>query len=151
MKGQSTPLSNGEKTHLARLAHDAWAMLALAGATGQSEASWRRDQAIQAVGKRISEATKTDFTTLKAHFLAMAGKTGTAFQVAMQADTANATRQALWHLDEALKKANLDRAYAATIAACRSKTRRLDTLTPKQIWSLVFDIRRNTKRQPVTL
>lgn len=149
MKGQSTPLSTGEKTHLARLAHDAWSMLARAGATGQTANAWRRDQAIQAIGKRISEATKGDFLTLKAHFLAMAGKTGTAFQIAMQADTANATRQALWHLDKALAKAHLDRAYAATIAVCKYKTRQLDTLTPKQIWSLTFDIRRNTKPQPV--
>lgn len=149
MKGQSTPLSPGEKTHLARLSYDAWSQLARNGATGQTADAWRRDQSIQGIGKRITEATKADFLPLKAHFLAMAGKTGTAFQIAMQDDNANATRQALWHLDKALAKAQLTRSYAASIAADKYKTRQLEALTPKQIWSLTFDIRRNTKPQPV--
>jgi hypothetical protein len=148
MKGQSTPLSPGEKTHLARLARDAWAMLKRAGAIDQNADDWRRDQSLQAIGKRISEATKADFITLKAHFLAMAGKTGAAFNAAMQHPTANEVRQALWHLDKELAKHQLDRTYPATIANAKYKTRQLESLTSNQIWSLIFDIRRNKSAIP---
>ncbi len=148
MRGQSTPLSNKEKAHLSRLAQDAWSQLARAGATDQREHEWRREQALSAAGVRISEATRRHFASLKAHFLAMAGKAGEAFQTAVNDDPReNPRRQALWQLRAELAKNQLDASYAEEIL--RDKYRAtFATATDKQVWTIVYDIRRNRRRRP---
>jgi hypothetical protein len=145
--GQSTPLSRGEKAYLARLAKDAWAQLDRAGAIDQPESEWRRDQAIAAIGKRISEAVRGDFAALKTHFLAMAGKTRRAFDTALADTTAAQSRAtALYHLKAELTKHQLDSSYAAAILADKYKTTTNDA-TAKQLWTIVYDVRRNMRRR----
>ncbi len=145
MRGTHQPLTKGERVHLARVARDAWTALTRASVIDQPFDDWRHAQAITAAGKTISEATKGDFATLKAHFLAQAGRTAQAFKVALAEESGeNATRQARWHLAKELSQAGLDTAYAAEICKDKFKTT-LAHASPKQLWSLVYDIRRTAR------
>ncbi len=144
-RGAQVPLSKPQKAHLSRLAKEAWTMLDRAGAIDEKADDWRRDQAISACGRRISEAVNGDFETLQAHFLGMAGKTDRAFQSAMRADS-NDVRQARHKLDTFCRQHGLQPEYPAKIMRDKFKTT-LDDASAKQLWAVFFDCKRNKGRK----
>lgn len=128
------------------MAEEAWKMLSRAGAIDESLSDWRRREAIGACKRRISEALNADYETLEAHFLAMAGKPGKAFNAAMRAES-NPARQARHKLDKLLLKHRLQPDYAAKIMRDKFKTT-LDAASEKQLWAIYFDVQRNMKNRP---
>jgi len=104
-------------------------------------AAWRQRESIKAAGLRISEAEQQHYNLIKAHFQALAGESGQAFDTHIREHT-SPERVARFKLDEEIKKHGLADGYAAYIARCKFKQQDLAKLTAKQLWSLVYDIRR---------
>ncbi len=107
-----------------------------------SMTDWRHRESIEAAGVRISEAQQKHYNLIKAHFELLAGESGKAFNTHMREHT-SPLRIARHKLDEELKKHQLQESYATHIAGCKFKQVVLDKLTAKQVWALVYDIRRN--------
>lgn len=137
-------LTSVQKQRLAMLSRQAFA--AQGRAVGETKFDlWRHEQAIKAVGRRISEALQADFLPLKAHFLNLLGKPVAAMQAHMRHET-EPQRVALWKLARECEAKGLPLSYATTI--CRHQNRcRLEDASAKQLWRLVFTIR-NRKRGP---
>lgn len=138
--GGAAPLSNRQKAYLSGLAKAAWRILSQGGGTDEKEADYRKREAISCCGRRISEARNRDFSDLEAHFLALSGKSGRAFDSAMKADS-NPARQALYKLRQLLAKQGRDESYAAKILRDKFKTTLADA-SAKQLWSVYFDCQR---------
>lgn len=138
--GGAAPLSNRQKAYLSGLAKTAWRILSQGGGTDEKEQEYRQREAISCCGRRISEARNGDFSDLEAHFLALAGKSGRAFDSAMKADS-NPARQALFKLRKLLQKQGRAEDYAAKILRDKYKTT-LTEATAKQLWSVYFDCQR---------
>lgn len=147
-RGACAPLTNRQKAELSRLARDAWTLLDGAGAIDEKEKEWRQREAIEACGRRISEAVNGDYEILQAHFLAKGGKTGRAFNAAMKADS-NPARQARFKLDQICRQNGLTADYPAKIM--RDKFRcTLDSATDRQLWAVFFDVKRNMAKRAKT-
>lgn len=142
-RGSQVPFSNQQKAYISGLARKAWLLLKQNGATDESEKDYRGRESIAAVGRRVSEALNGDFETLEAHFLANAGKTGRAFQVAMSAESKGA-RQARFKIKQLLGKHQITEAYASAICRDKFKTT-LEAASEKQLWSIYFDCERGMK------
>ena len=128
------PLSNEQKARLCILsasAHD------LDGPLDAEE--FRHEQVKLATGKPgLTACTQDDWNLLHAHFLALNGETGQAYQAAIRHGTEPA-RVAMHKLHEALRKAGLPMAYVAAICRRQFKCAPEDA-SPKQLWNLVFTI-----------
>lgn len=112
---------------------------------------WRHAQVMQAVERAgIRECRQEDYDVVQAHFLRLLGQRAMAERVQIRAEV-EPRRQALTKLRmECAAAADvIDRPeeYVAAIANARFKTRILDDLGEKQVWSLVFDLRRNAQRR----
>jgi hypothetical protein len=128
------PLTNKQKATICQLAaksHD------LDGPLDASE--HRHAECVKATGKPgLTACTQDDYKPLLAHFLALAGQDGAAFNAAVDHGT-EPKRIALYKLNEALGKAGLPMAYAAAISRRKHHCEPAD-LTAAQLWQLVFTI-----------
>lgn len=139
----SKKLKDHQKRELSDLAEVAFKRAELAYDTDDLKlAAWRQRESIKAAGVRISEAEQKHYNDLKAHFQVMAGESGKAFDTTLREHTSPA-RVARFKLNEELTRHGLAESYASTIARCKFKQSVLDKLTAKQLWSLVYDIRRS--------
>lgn len=113
--------------------------------------AWRHDQVMAAVSRSgLRACLNQDFQPLKAHFLELLGCEPAAEAARFRAAT-DPRRQALAALEREMGDAadviERPREYVAAIARCRFKGQPLEELTARQVWGLVFDIRRNAQRR----
>lgn len=138
----TTLLKNHQKAEIGILAKQAFAKAEKHGLNdGLSEKDWRHREAIKACGLRISEASQQHYNELVSHFSQLAGQQGRAFGAEMRKGT-DALRIALFKLRAELAKQGLDDGYAASIAKHKFKVMSLERLSAKQVWVLVYDLRR---------
>ncbi len=138
------PLSNEQKARLCILAREAAASQNLSLKT-KDLAAFRQALSIQACGRRISEATQSNWADLKSAFQDAAGNAAGAFRTQIR-EGDNKRRVAMHKLTEALKAKELNPSYAASICRAQFKCP-LEEATAKQIWCLYFTLtkRRNPK------
>lgn len=135
-------LKNNQKAEIGILAKQAFLKAEKHGLTdGLKETPWRHREAIQACGLRISEASQCHYNELVSHFSQLAGQQGRAFGAELRKGT-DPLRIALFKLREELAKQGLADGYAASIAKHKFKVMSLERLSAKQVWVLVFDLRR---------
>jgi len=135
-------LKNNQKAEIGILAKQAFQKAEKHGLNdGLKEADWRHREAIKACGLRISEASQQHYDELVSHFSQLAGQPGRAFGAEMRKGT-DSQRIALFKLREELAKQGLTDGYAASIAKHKFKVMSLERLTAKQVWVLVYDLRR---------
>ena len=149
------PLTGEQRQKLARLARSAYDRLrrrAPASAAPLPDFdTWRHAQVRLCVERGgVTECRQEDYDVVKAHFLRVLGQAEMAERMQARAEC-EPRRQALGKLHRECEAAAdvIDRPleYVASIAKSRFKTRILDDLSEKQLWSLVFDIRRNAQRR----
>lgn len=137
-RGMSARLSNAEKRELSIQARAAWHKLSSAGAIDEDEDAFRHRIAIQACGRRVSEALRSDYHAISAAFLAMGGDTRRALRVAERAET-EPRRIALHKLNRALAEMQLNASYAEAICMRQFK-RPIAEASAKQIWALFYTV-----------
>jgi hypothetical protein len=148
------PLSREQKRDLAILARRAFDRVSKTSSFILHPSSfdeWRHQQVIQVCERAgLREARNEDFLTLQGHFLGMLGQTAMAERRNVQAQL-EPRRWALSKLRTECEAAAdvIDRPwdYASSIARGRFKTAQMEELGEKQLWMLVFDIRRNAQRR----
>jgi hypothetical protein len=140
------PLTNTQKAALSQLAKRAWEIQTRAHAADLPLDAWRAEQAIRAVGCRISAATQAHYLDLKAHFLTMAGETDAAFETALRAKD-EPVEVAIHALHSACTKAKVPLTYAKKIALDKYQTDDLERLESRQIWHLVYSVKRAGSRR----
>lgn len=132
------PLSKEQRQSLARLAKRAWNKH-LAWKSSAAFDTWRHEQCIKAIGRRITEAGQRDFLPLRAHFLDLLGQSGVALNVLLQAES-EPQRIALFKLQSECSARRLPLAYPEAI--CRRQYRcGLAEANAQQIWRLLFTVR----------
>lgn len=112
---------------------------------------WRHEQTMQAVERSgLTALRQEDYAQVKGHFLRLLGQVSMADRMQARADM-EPRRVALAKLRHECDAASdvIDRGleYAAAIARSRFKTAEIEDLSEKQIWMLVFDVRRNAQRR----
>ncbi len=136
------PLSREQKANLAILARRAFAVRSAAH-PGVNADTWRREESIRAVGKRITEATQGDYLRLRAHFEDLAGQSDKALRTLWQEDN-QATKVAYRRLCIECRQRGLALSYPGAI--CQKQFHcALNEATAKQLWCLVFTIRNRRK------
>lgn len=159
------PLDKDDKRRIAMLAKEAWLAQERPGFADQpddipdvmklseSEAftCWRQDEQAKACGTgHLTTATKRSYALLMAHFSRLAGREEDAVYwegraVTEPSRTARAKlRQELASVQDVIQR---PAQYVATIARCKFRTTDLDSLSEKQLWVLVFDIRRAAQKR----
>lgn len=137
-RGLNVLLTTEEKQKLAILAAQAHGVMARAGATDEHVDEFRHRIALQACGRRISEATRRDFNDIKAAFLVILGHTKAALNAADRAST-EGSRIALHKLRAALAEHGLHEGYAESI--CRRQFKcGLHEASAKQLWNLFYTV-----------
>lgn len=145
----SKRLKPWQKLTLVELAAAAYARAVTYHSTDDlTEDKWRQRESIKAANVRIKEAEQQHYNDLKAHFQTLAGESGKAFDTQLREHT-SPVRVARFNLDKELTKHGLAESYASYIARCKYKQTVLDKLTAKQLWSLVYDIRRTHTKTKV--
>jgi len=149
------PLTNKQKRVIAMLARKAWEHYGRPGATtGNATAAfeaWRHMQDGEACGKQsLRAAVNGDYLALKAHYLMILGQTERA--ETLQARSAcEPERWARAKLRQECREVAdvIERplAYVASIARCKFKTADLESLSRRQVWTLIFDIRRAAQKR----
>ena len=144
-----SPLKNEQKAAICMLAREAYDKLGCR--TGQDYTEWRHEQQHAACGKAsLCTATQKDYRALRGHFRALLGRTRAAFRDFVASETGDAGF-VLAKLRHECKAASdviaAPMEYVTKIARSRFKTADLSSLSAKQLWSLVFDIRRNAQRR----
>jgi hypothetical protein len=136
-------LTSAQRQSLARLARRAWDKH-LAWQSGAAFATWRHDQCIKAVGRRITEACQRDFLPLRAHFLDLIGLSGIALNVLLRSES-EPHRIALYKLRRECAARRVDLSYAEAI--CRNQFKcSLDEANAKQLWCLLFTVRNRKQK-----
>lgn len=112
---------------------------------------WRHEEQARACGKKhLTACTQRDFPWLMAHFLRAAGQNVLARQYEVGA-ALDPLRQARAKLEATMLDVagaiERPRDYAAAIARCKFKTTDLAALSPRQVWVLVFDLRRAAQKR----
>jgi hypothetical protein len=143
-RGLNARLSRAEKAKLAILAAQAHAVMARHGATDEHVDEFRQRIAIQACGLRVSEARRRHFNDIKAAFLVILGNTAGALNAAERSGTEE-VRIAMHKLRAELHRHGLHEGYAEHICAAKFK-RSLADATPKQVWSVFYDVKKNRGR-----
>ena len=143
-------LSNLQKAEIGKLAREAWLAWTeheafLAVNDGMSESAcfthWRHWQQGLACGRQSLRActSEDDFLKLRAHFLALLGRTEQAARVLVR-HAAEPRLMARHKLSQALRERGLSDGYAAAI--CRRQFRcELADASPRQLWCLVYTVR----------
>ncbi len=113
---------------------------------------WRQDEQRKAIGRlHLTAATQGDYDALLAHFNALAGA-GRAADYWTRREVGDDARRARWRLESLELKDAADaierpEAYVASIAQSRFRTADLHALSAKQVWTLIFDLRRAAARR----
>jgi len=147
----SSPLTNFQKQHLARLAGRAYNLQAAiargAGKVFEPDAErWRHDQVAAACGKLgLRCCSQLDYKRVEAHFLELLGEHGRAFQAQVQAET-EPRRQAEAVLVRECERAGLPLQYAEKICQRQFRCSLFDA-GEKQIWSLVYTVRNRARKK----
>ena len=157
-------LSREQKAKVCQMAQEAWRRLGepmFADQDGVPEClrvsrslafeAWRQMEQEHLTGKSsLREMHQGDFCLLMAHFAQIAGDFDAAQFWGERAEN-DGKRRALWHLERELEKAGptLGHAerYAAAIAVDKFGTADFSRLGEKQVWTLVFDVRRAAARK----
>lgn len=142
------PLTNKQKGILSMLAARAAAKAGMSDS--KAVTAWRRETAIIACGRRISEATQANWADLKSMFLSAAGEVEKAFTTQLR-EGDNKRRVAMHKLTTALAAKNLPAAYAASICFAQFKVP-LAEASAKQLWCLFYTVqnRRHVTTRPAT-
>jgi len=141
-EGGTKALSKKQKAMLAVMARRAAAAKG-APTAGEAHAEWRRDVAVAACGRRISEACQRDWAALKGAFEDEGGRPEQAFETHFR-DVDNPRRVAMFKLQEALREKNLPAAYADSICKRQFKCG-LGEAAARQLWCLVYTVRNRKK------
>jgi hypothetical protein len=159
------PLSNRQKQDICRLARAAWDAQGRPGFADQDPAApaeirlsqteafelWRHDQQRSATGcPHLTGIQNRDFPHVMARFANLAGRQRDA-DYWLGRTVGDPQRQALAKLAAVKREvahviADAD-AYVAAIARSRFNTTDLASLSPKQLWGLIFDLRRGAQRK----
>ena len=129
------------KKQLARLCILANEAAAAHGVTDwKGQITWRREQQRERFGlASLTAATQDQYADLKAHFEALAGNAGEAFET-LRKGLEHKRRVAWWNLQKAIRESGFRMAYALDI--CRKQYHcGLEDASTKQLWQLVFTIR----------
>ena len=137
------PLSNTQKAKLAILARKAARAMHLTFVNDTQYQMWRHEQQTKACGKHsLTLCSQDDFNPLVAHFLDLAGESGEAMNRLLKHGVEE--KEVAFHkLTEACDQAGLPMAYAATVSRNKFKVG-LNDCTAKQLWQLVFTIKRRS-------
>jgi hypothetical protein len=148
------PLSREQKKDLILLAQRAFERVSKNSALPAPYSTfdaWRHQQVMQVCERGgLREARNEDFLALQGHFLGLLGQPVLAERrrVASQLEP---RRWALAKLHQECDAATdvIDRPwdYICSIARSRFKTPQIEELGEKQIWMLMFDVRRNAQRR----
>lgn len=151
-------LDKVQRQKLAVMAADAWVAQGRPGFIPGGDVkrmaafdSWRHQVAIGVVGRESFRVmTQGDYAPLMAEFARRAGKEVASEYWAKRGATEPA-RQAAYILRREMNRvrdviADPDR-YTATIALAKFKTADLGELSERQLWTLVFDLRRGAQRK----
>lgn len=147
------PLTNEQKTRLVLLARDAWLTTKPADTNDKAAFDgWRHQQCLMCCERPgLTALRQEDFLHAEAHWLRMLGKGAAADRRELRA--AVEPRIMALHKLRAECQAARDviespMQYVACIAASKFKTKLVETdLSAKQIWTLVFDIRRAAQKR----
>lgn len=149
------PMTNEQKREIILLARRAYKRYEAAQDSGQAVAcpfeDWRRrEQKIAVERDSLRASTNEDYRYLKAHFLRLCGCEVAATKLQETA----AMEPRIWARKKLEKECEaaadvIDRPleYVSAIARARFKVADLDALAEKQLWILVFDLRRNAQRR----
>jgi hypothetical protein len=149
----NAPITREMKTELILLARRAFKRGQELGTIPETLAfdDWRhREQTLATERSSLTQATNEDFRFLKAHFLALAGADRQAERTRSGAEREGwrvARHKLASECDKAADVIERPEAYALSIARARWKTDDAQRLTAKQLWVLVFDLRRNAQRR----
>lgn len=106
---------------------------------------WRHMEQERLTGrKHLTQCGQGDYELLLAHFSRMAGdhREAAAAEARMSGDDARRARAVLWSELAAARRQIADpRRYVETIARAKYKVG-LDALSAKQVWTVIFDLRR---------
>ena len=156
------PLSRTQKRILCMLAEKAWELQGhpyydpeddtdLALSRSAALELWRHGEQEHVTGrKHLTACGQGDFELLKAHFSRLAGleAQAKACEERRAGDDMRRARAAL-EREMAVARTQISdvRSYVAVIARSKYKTAELADLTPKQVWTLLFDLRRAVVRR----
>lgn len=138
-RGLNARLTVAEKRELAIAARSAFKVLEGHGATDESFDEFRHRIAMNACGRRISEALRGDYSHIMAMFCAISGDTTRAFHRAMRGET-EGRRIAAKKLEELLKEQGRDISYCYPLFTNMHKTT-LEQANAKQVWSVFFSLK----------
>lgn len=149
----SAPLTAAQRRELVLLARRAFLRLYDAGQISETTEfdAWRHQQAKIAVERDgIRACRQEDFAQLKGYLLRLLGAERQADRMQARAEM-EPRRIAEWKLDEECWKAqdviSRPHEYVFSIARARYKAGSLADLTVRQLWVLMFDLRRNAQRR----
>jgi hypothetical protein len=159
------PLSDEQKRDICMLARRVWDKLGQPGFADQSATLppetrlsaaeaftlWRQAQQRAAVGHaHLTACTQRDFPTIFARLLRLGGTGGLADRWAARS-VGDPVRQARHLLERELARAQdvIDRPpeYVASIAKARFGTTDLAALSARNLWNLIYDLRRAAQRR----
>lgn len=146
------PLSNEQRQELARLALRAYAHAYPSPSQPRPLFDdWRHEQVkIACERDGLRQAHQEDYALVKAHLLRIVGQGAQANRMEDRAQLEQ-RRVALHKLGQECKAAadviENGLSYVRSIARARYHGAGLDALNEKQIWGLIFDLRRNAQRR----
>lgn len=163
--GAGAPLDNLQKRRVCMLAREAWERVGRPGFADQAADTpaeirlsereafdlWRHDQQRAAAGtEHLTCAQNRAYPHMMAHFARLAGREQDADYWAGRT-VGDDQRQALAKLrsEQAAARDVIDNpaGYVAAICHSKYKTHDVQTLSPKQVWTLVFDLRRGAQKR----
>ncbi len=144
-RGLAHLLDTGEKRVLSQLARRAWQFMKRNGATDEKEEEFRRRISLQACGRRISEATRGDWSDIAAAFCIILGQVVPALRHAERAGT-SAKRIAEHKLTELLKEMGHDISYSEPLFKRMYKTTR-EQASAKQVWAIFYELGGSTGKR----
>lgn len=144
----SAPLSHNQKRYLSQLSDRVFNQAA-ARARGRGEtpaedtktrAEFRHQEVIKAAGKvGLRCCSQDDYKRVEAHFLALLGETGKAFNAHMRAET-EPRRVAEAKVIEACERFGFRLAYAEAICRNQNHGAGLNDVPANRLWNIVYTI-----------
>lgn len=136
---------------MARFILPAYHAMKSRGLAGDDFEGWRREEQFKACHKEsLRSCTQADWNLLVSHFLRLSGKHELS-QVAALRATTEARRGAVWHLKQEMERCKdvIDNPvdYLRAISRAKFKTVSSADLSDKQLWVLVFDLRRAAQKR----
>lgn len=149
---EQAPLTRLQRRRLmARLVVPAWKAMRSKGLAGDNLEEWRREEQFKACHKtHLRACVQADYPPLCAHFLRLSGKAEEARAWDRRGMTRNldVAREKLRRaMEEAAQALGDARAYAEAICRSKFKTSDPDSLSTRQVWVLVFDLRRACQKK----